>query len=191
MSDSLLEPIHGISLQDYVAITKSMTAGIDPELIYKAMDIDEAIFDEINEAWPKRMAEDESYEITMLFSQYYADETPHPKLVNLNAEISEEGATNLERLKTDRHFYEELSAARDAAFEYGIDGVQWILDTFGINLADFQTVAMQVWSARELDSAEDSKELLEFALYRDNKKEEYEIFFAKQQGGNIADDIEF
>jgi hypothetical protein len=191
MSNKLLEPIHGISLQDYVAITKSMTAGIAPDLIYKAMGINEAIFDEINEAWPKRMAEDESYEITMLFSQYYADETPHPRLAHLSAEISEEGAENLERLKTDRYFYEELSAARDAAFAYGIDGAQWMLDTFGINLADFQTVAMQVWAARDLDSAENSEEQLEFAHYRSEKKEEYEAFFAKQQGGNVADDINF
>jgi hypothetical protein len=187
MGKKYLEPIHGISLKDYVAITKKMASGIDPQLIYKAMGIDEAIFDEINTLWPQRMAEDTTFEVMTLFSQYFAEETTHPNLENLNADISAEGEDNLKRLKTDRYFYEELCAARNAANNYGLDGAKWILENFGINLADFQTVAMQHWS----NKSGNSEEILEFADYRQEKQDEYEAMFAKQQGGNIADDVEF
>jgi hypothetical protein len=188
MSKDYLEPIHGISLQDYAAMAKKLVAGVDEALVFKAMGIDRAVWDEINTLWPQRMAEDASFQVSILYSQYFADETPHPKLDALKADISPEGVANLERIKTDRWFFEELSGARNAAYEYGLDGAQWILENFGINLADFQSVAMQYG---EENKRMDSAEMLEYLRYQDGKKDEYAERFAAEQGGNVADDVEF
>jgi hypothetical protein len=188
MAKDYLEPIHGISLRDYAAMAKKVAAGVDAALIFKAMGIDSTVWDELNTLWPQRMAEDESFEVTMLYSQYFADETPHPKLDAVKADISPEGAANLERLKTDRYFYEELEGARNAAFAYGLDGSQWLLETFGVNLADFESVAMKYG---EENKTLDSEKILEYLRYQDEKRAEYAEKFAAERGGNVADDVEF
>ncbi|MDR2662928.1 MAG: hypothetical protein LBC31_08035 [Treponema sp.] len=188
MAKDYLEPIHGISLKDYAAMTKKITQGVDEALVFKAMGIDKAVWDELNTLWPQRMTEDTSFQVSTLYAGYFAGETPHPMLDKLQADISPEGAANLERIKTDRYFFEELSGARDAAYDYGLDGAQWILENFGINLADFQSVAMKYGGEnKKMGSAE----LMEYLRYQGEKKAEYAEKFAAGQGGNVAEDVEF
>ncbi|MCX2473653.1 hypothetical protein OQZ33_04840 [Pedobacter sp. MC2016-05] len=91
-------------------------------------------------------------------------------------------------MKTDRYFYEELNGARQAAYEYGVDGALWIEEKFGINLGDFQAVAMQ-WMPITNDEPFETLDL--FNKYREEKQKEYAEIFAAEQGGNLADDVEF
>jgi hypothetical protein len=182
-----LDPVHGISLRDYTAMAKKIAAGVDVEAVCKAMGIDKVVWDELNTVWPQRMAEDP--EVIALYGQYFAEETVNPKLEQLKAGLSPEGAANLERLKTDRYFYEELCGARTAAYNYGLDGAQWILEQFGINLADFQSVAMQYMDERNKNW--DTETIHEFLDYQQEKQKEYEEKFAAERGGNVADDVEF
>ncbi len=188
----LLEPVHGVSLKDYAAMCIKIGAGVDAAVVCKAMGLEPVIWDELNTIWPQRMAEDSSFTITTLFGQYFADNEAHPKLQGLQAPAAGNagGATdNLERLKNDRYFYEELCGARQAAYEYGLDGAQWILDNYGINLADFQSVAMQHMTAQNQDF--NSERIHHFMDYQQEKQKEYAAKFAAEQGGNIADDVEF
>ncbi|MDR2081726.1 MAG: hypothetical protein LBP54_07585, partial [Campylobacteraceae bacterium] len=138
-----LEPIHGISFEDYAQMAIKLTSGASEEQICKAMGIDRAVWDEVNTLWIQRMSEDSTFELVTLYGQYFAQGVTNPKLLNLETNVSQEGKANLERLKTDRYFYEELAGARNAAYAYGLDGAQWILENFGITLGDFQSVAMQ------------------------------------------------
>jgi len=185
----LLEPIHGISLRDYAGIAMKMTQGVSEEEILKAMGIDKTIWDEVNTLWINRMSQDSTYTITVLYGQYFADGIQNPKLLALNANVSAEGNANLEKLKNDVYFYHELTGARQAAYEYGLDGAQWILDNFGINLADFQSVAMQHMTARNQNF--NSEDITHYQNYQEEKQAEYAAKFAAEQGGNLADDVEF
>jgi len=185
----LLEPVHGISLRDYAAMVIKMTQGVSDKDIIKAMGIESTVWDEINTIWPNRMGEDTSFTVTTLYGQYFAENVTHPKLENLQAVVSAEGASNLDKLKNDRYFYEELCGARQAAYEYGLDGAQWILDNFGISLGDFQSVAMQHMTERNKDF--NSESILHYNNYMQEKQAEYAAKFAAEQGGNVADDVEF
>ncbi len=185
----LLEPIHGISLKDYAAMAVKMSQGIDYKEVCKAMGIEPAVWEEINTLWPKRMQEDSSFTVTTLYGQYFMEGANHPKLQNLQANISEEGKANLKKLKTDRYFYEELCGARQAAYEYGLDGAQWIADNYGITLGDFQAVAMQWMNERNKNF--NSEDIHHFQNYQEEKQKEYAAKFAAEQGGNVADDVEF
>lgn len=184
-----LEPVHGISLKEYTAMCIKMSSGVDYTDVCKAMGIEPAIWDELNTIWPQRMAEDTSFTVTTLFGQYYAENPVIPQLENIQANISDEGIANLEKLKTDRYFYEELAGARQAAYEYGKDGAQWILDNYGINLADFQSVAMKWLTEQNQNWKQET--IMKFANYQQEKQKEYAEKFAAEQGGNIADDIIF
>lgn len=187
-TNPLLEPIHGVTLQDYSVISAKIASGIDEAEILKALGIEKAVYEEASALWIARMQEDSTWEVTTLFGQYFAEPDKHPKLGSLKAEVSAEGLANLEKLKTDRYFYEELTAARQAAYNYGYDGAQWIQDNFGINLGDFQSVAMQ-WMP--IASSEEYETMRIYADYKDRKEKEYAEKFATEQGGNVADDVDF
>lgn len=197
-NNPLLEPVHGVSLKDYAAMCIKIGAGVDAGVVCKAMGLEPVIWDELNTIWPQRMGEDSSFTITTLFGQYFADNEAHPKLAHLQAGAAADAggaagsggaADHLERLKTDRYFYEELCGARQAAYEYGLDGAQWILDNYGINLADFQSVAMQHMTAQNQNF--NSESIHHYMDYQQEKQKEYAAKFAAEQGGNIADDVEF
>ncbi len=185
----LLAPIHGVSLKDYAAVAQKISAGIDQAAVIQALGLEPAVWEEVNTLWVKRMQEDGTYTVTTLYGQYFMEGSSHPKLDHLQPQVSEEGKAHLEKMKTDQYYYEELAAAREAAYEYGLDGAQWILDNYGVNLGDFQSVAMQWMNARNANW--DSNEILHFTSYHDQKKKEYAAKFAKEQGGNVADDITF
>ncbi|HEX6432291.1 MAG TPA: DUF6620 family protein, partial [Niastella sp.] len=119
MSNPLLEPIHGVSLYDYAAVSAKMATGIDVKDICKKLGIEPAVFEEASALWVTRMQEDSTFAVTILFGQYFGEADKHPKLSGLQAEVSEEGKTNLEKMRTDRYFYEELNGARLAAYAYG------------------------------------------------------------------------
>lgn len=188
-SNPYLEPIHGISLRDYAAIATKLTSGVPEDAIFKAMGIDKAVWEEVNTLWPKRMQQDSSFTVVTLYGQYFMEGATHPKLEALQADTSDEGKSNLEKIRTDQYFYEELCGARQAAYEYGLDGAQWILDNYGITLRDFQAVAMEHMTARNQNW--NSDEITHFHNYQQEKQKEYAARFAAEQGGNVADDVEF
>jgi hypothetical protein len=192
MSNPLLEPIHGVTLYDYAAVSAKIATGIDTKEICKTLGIELAVFEEASALWVARMQEDSTFEVTMLFGKYFGEADKHPKLSGLQAEVSAEGKANLEKLKTDRYFYEELNGARQAAYEYGYDGAQWIQDNFGISLGDFQAVAM-LWSQIQVEEMNNNnhENITHFIDYQQKKQEEYAAKFASEQGGNIADDVDF
>ncbi|MDR0800942.1 DUF6620 family protein [Fluviicola sp.] len=187
MSNPLLEPIHGVSLQDYAAISAKLVSGVAQADILNALGIEPAVYEEASALWVTRMQEDQTWEVTTLYGQYFGNADQHPKLSGLNVAISEEGQANLDKLNTDRYFYEELCGARQAAYQYGLDGAQWIQENFGINLGDFQAVAMK-WM--EVQNA-DWDSVPHFASYQQQKQAAYAAKFAAEQGGNVADDVVF
>jgi hypothetical protein len=192
LSDPLLAPIHGISFYDYSAMCSKIANGAQEEIIFKAFGIDKVIFEELNTMWPKRMQEDNTYTLVALMGQYYADADKHPKLQNLDAAKTSGGGTNADNIALimeDNLFYAELAGALEAAYEYGLDGAQWILETFGIPLGDFQQAAMKhMQSHNALTNPRKMEELINF---QNAFKEQYAAKFAQEQGGNVADDIEF
>lgn len=192
MSNPLLEPIHGVSLYDYAAVSAKLATGIDIKEICKTLGIELAVFEEASALWVARMQEDSTFEVTILFGQYFGEADKHPKLSGLQAQVSEEGKVNLEKIKTDRYFYEELNGARQAAYDYGYDGAQWIQDNFGISLSDFQSVAMK-WSQVQIEEMNNNNgdSVHHFVDHQQKKQAEYAAKFASEQGGNIADDVEF
>lgn len=189
----LLAPIHGISLRDYSAASAKIASGMSVEDTCKALGIEPAVWEEVNILWSKRMQEDGTWTVTTLFGQYFGEANNHPKLGNLDvATLSPKGQENLQKMKDDKYFYHELVGARVAAYEAGLDGAQWILDEFGIPLGEFQSVEMQWMQQRNHELANgDGQNVAHFMQYQQMKLKEYTDKFSAEQGGNIADDIEF
>ena len=175
-------PIHGISLYDYAAGSSQRGAGIPETEIFKALGVEKPQWDEADIIWQQRMQEDNEMTVMTLFSHFFGQIEQHPKLGNLKKESNGVANANMERAKTDEKFFYELVGARDAAMECGMDGGQWILDTYGIDITEFQSQAMISMRSGNYASMID---------YQMLKKDEYLAKFQKEMGGSIADDIEF
>ncbi len=188
-NNPLLQAVHGVSLQDYGAISYYIATGADLNAILSQLGIDTAIWQEASVIWGKRMAEDTTFTVTTLFSQYYGSADQHPKLNVVAVELSAKGKENLEKMKADRAFYVEAAAAVSAAYEYGIDGSQWLVDNYEITNGDLQKVASHYG---EMDNQnKDMQNVKKYADLMFKKIDQYKEKFAAEQGGNIADDINF
>lgn len=188
-NNPLLQPIHGVTLQDFAAAAAKLGTGIDTDTIIKAIGVDKAAWEEANVLWTKRMQEDTTFAVVNLYGQYFKEADSHPKLgANLQpAETSEQGKSVIERMKSDREFFTDVQAEMNAAYEYGIDGAQQAFEKYGINIGDVSKISMHY---AEVDGT-NMEEMDYWARLLDKKMKEYADKYAKEQGGNIADDIEF
>lgn len=184
----LLEPIHGITLEDYSAACAKLGSGLSEDDVAKALGVELPVWQEANLLWPERMKQDATFHIVTLFGQYFGQADQHPKFNGLKAETSAEGAGNIEKIKADKDFYQELEVARQVAYDYGLDGAQWIMDKYGISIGDFQMAASKWNDQIHRDIQAD------YAGYNARQaayQAKYQQLFAANQGGNVADDIQF
>ncbi len=179
----LLEPIHGVSLYDYAAGVVKIGSSVPEADVLKALGVDKPQWDEASLIWNQRMEQDTEMTVMTLYSQYFTKIDDHPTLgSNGNLATDTNSNPNLERLKTDEHFFYDLAAERDAAIEVGKDGAQYILDKYGIGIIDFQAQAVIRTRSGNYSS---------MITYQMEKKEDYLKQFQNEMGGTIADDIEF
>ncbi|MBV7440596.1 hypothetical protein KRX57_04120 [Weeksellaceae bacterium TAE3-ERU29] len=182
-NNPLLQPIHGIRLEDYAAAASRLANGMTEEQVAKALGVERPQWDEANQLWIKRMQQDTDFVVTGLYGQYFATADSHPKFQDLEEDSSmPTNQENLQKINSDPYFYYELAGAIQAAYEYGMDGAQWLRDNYGLSIGEFQGVAMKWMTTTDM-----SKML----GYQEQKAKEYGEKFAKEQGGNIADDVEF
>lgn len=180
MGKSLLELIHGVSLYDYAAISSKLTAGNSLVEILNAMGFEAEIYEKAAALWVVRMQEDKTNAISMEFGQYFS-KTIFCNFPNFGCSFTfEKRIANLEKLKTDRYFFEELSVAKTAAYEYGLDGAHWVLENYGITLVDFQLVESQWKQTFDKNDLRSSK-------FQQEKQAEY----AKKFAAEINDSIHF
>ncbi len=188
-NNPLLQPIHGVTLQDFAAASAKIGTGMDINTVIKAVGVDSAAWQEANVLWTKRMQEDTTFAVVNLYGQYFKDADSHPTLgASLQpADLPEEANAMIEKMKADREFFIDIQAEMNTAYEYGIDGAQQALEKYGINVGAISKVAMY-YAEQDGNNIE---EMTKWGNLLDKKMKEYTEKYAKDQGGNIADDIEF
>lgn len=81
MDNPLLQPIHGISLQDYAAVVYFQNTGISLDILLGILGISPIIWNEVDMLWTKRMEEDAGLTVVTSYSRYY-NEAEHDKRFN-------------------------------------------------------------------------------------------------------------
>jgi len=69
--DSILEPIHDISLEVYASISYYLAADVAPGILFSKIGIDKAQWNEVDRGWRRRMDADDSFVLITRYSQYY------------------------------------------------------------------------------------------------------------------------
>ena len=86
----LLEPIHGITLEDYGAACARLGSGLSEDDVAKALGVELPVWQEANLLWPERMKQDATFHIVTLFGQYFGQADQHPTFSGLKASASPE-----------------------------------------------------------------------------------------------------
>lgn len=182
-NNPMLQPIHGISLEDYAAANAKIVNGMSEDEVVKALGVERPQWDEANQLWQQRMQQDTEMAVIGLYGQYFATAENHPKFKNLTQDSSTPvNPENLAKIKEDPEFFFELSGAMQAAYNYGMDGAQWLRENYGLSIGEFQSVAMQYAQ---------TPVFAQMIPFQEQKVKEYEAKFASESGGNIADDVTF
>jgi len=134
----LLQPIQGVSLSDYTQVTLKQAEAADLNAVLGAMGIDPVVWAEASQGWVDRMSSDTTFQVTSEFGRLYQAGITDPRLTGIGGAVQTTNPASLERLRTDRTFVAELSGARTAAYNAGMDGNSWLMKTVGISPTDFQ-----------------------------------------------------
>jgi len=191
MENTLLQPIHNITLEDYAAIALKLSSGIELEAILQVLDVTASQYEEASNTWNERMAQDETYELSMLYGQYFTTAVNHPKLSALQLQTSSEAQQNLDKMKADRYYFERMTALRQAAYNHGVDGAAYLLEHYGITLGDFQVITLH-YHPRVEDPNFDFEEMHHFMEYRAAQEKIYDQIFTENLGvPDLGEGIEF
>lgn len=190
-NDPQLQPVHGITVFDYAAGAAKIGEGCTEEQICRALGVERPQWDEAQTTWNNRMRDDKTFNVINVYSKYFGMVKDHEKLGGLKPDnaptttvVSEAAAANLQRLETDKHYFFEIQAAMQAAYDNGIDGAQWLIDNLGLTVAQVNGSGTK-WM-------NDFNTMAEMMDYQEQKKKEYSERFAKESGtGSVADDINF
>lgn len=204
-SNPVLAPVHGVTLSDYTQVNLKIVEGAPLDGVLQAMGIDQVVWSEAKEVWMDRMSSDTTHVVVTEYSRLYQAGITDPRLASVSGTIVTTNPANLERLRTDRAYLEEMAGARTAAYEAGLDGSAWILETIGVSPSDFQQAEnqwYQAWGelstrmaagdpAARQEFMEKSPEMSRWTDHRVAKQDEYAKQFAAQNDGGAADDIAF
>lgn len=167
-NNPVLADIEGVSLEDYAAAAAFLANGWNEARILEVLGIDAKAWEKANALWTERMQTDQSFAVMTAYGQYFAAAAAGNKFAD-----SSENVENpyLKRLQKDEEFYHELEGARQAAYEAGFDGVEWMKSEYGISLGDFQVAAMK-WMTQNTTTMD------RMLAYQALKKAEYAKKFA-------------
>ncbi|MCL2090184.1 MAG: hypothetical protein FWH11_02980 [Micrococcales bacterium] len=202
-SHPMLAPVHGVTLSDYAQICLKQFEGVDQAVAVQAMGFDQVVWDDARATWERRMAEDTTFTVGTEYARLFSAGVTDPRLLAIGGTIVTTNQASLDRLRADRAFTLEISAARSAAANAGLDGNKWMMDTIGVSPTDFQQVEGQ-WATYVTDLATRagagdraaqaiaySPEFIATENSYGTKLEEYTKMFTDQAGGGAADDIVF
>ncbi|WP_005038435.1 hypothetical protein [Holophaga foetida] len=119
----LLEPIEGVSIQDYGRIVARMVAGQDLAVLLRESGMDQAKYDRVSEAWNQRMAVDTTFTLTGEYGKAFMP-------------ASNEACGTTETPAFSWEEYIEATEAMSAATSAGVDP-QAVLKQLGMSLSDY------------------------------------------------------
>lgn len=167
-----LEPIEGVSFEDWAAANAKLASGIKTEELIKSMGIDMPRWDRVNNEWLTRMKNDKTYTLAMKYSAVFNNNAsgnlPNKKDINENTYPFEK--------------YVEVIAAMDVLGRQGRDA-QDVLKDFGLTAADYSNLS-SFWSKKIMFSPLTLGTKMSTLLVEYQKKYEKQI-------GTQNEDIQF
>lgn len=133
---NLLEPVEGVTLEDWAAANAKMTSGSTKEEICSLLGIDAPKWDRVNEEWLARMKNDTSFTISKIYAAAFNQ--------SASGNLGKGSASAAEAISFEK--YIEAMVAQDVLGKQGRDA-QDVLKDFGMTVADYSNVS-SYWSSK-------------------------------------------
>ena len=172
MGNPLLEPVEGISCEQWAAVNAKLVAGVQTDEAIKTIGVDAPKWDRVNNEWLTRMRNDTSFVISKVYSDAFNQKAEGN--LGKGAEINAESYTFEQWI--------ELIIAQEVFTKQGRDA-QDILKDFGITVADYSNIS-SFWSKKMMSD-------FSFAAKMQPLMEEYRKKYESMSGGSAHGDIEF
>lgn len=183
----LLAPVHGVTLEDWAAANAKLASGAAQDDILRVLGLELPQWDEVNAAWGARMAADTSFSIVTLYGNAFTNSnigrfagTDVGMMVQADSEAKARAKESLE-------LYAEIFSAQCTAYEFGMDGAQYVKNQWGLTLGDWGEIGSH-WNQLMRD---DVRMMETYSELLDEYNTKYRQQFAAAQGGQAGDDIEF
>lgn len=167
----LLDPVQGISLEDWAAGNAKLAEGRALEDVLSVLQVESPAWDAANAEWQGRMSRDTTFAIAKVYGEAFQNSN----IGKFGTAIRETGAA-----PCDFETWVKVGAHMSKGSEQGLDP-QSILQTHGMTVSD--------WSAAGAYWGEEYHKNL--AKYHDRFNELNARYEHQYAAGTVADDIEF
>jgi hypothetical protein len=172
MSNPLLDPVEGITLDQWAGVNAQLASGTSAEEAIKTIGVDMPKWDRVNNEWLTRMRNDTSFVI----SQKYAAAFNTTATGNLGS-----GS----QVSADSYPFEkyiEVMVAQDVLGKQGRDA-QDVLKDFGLTVADYSNIS-SYWSGKMMTD-------FSLAMKMSQLDAEYRRKYESMAPGDAHSDINF
>ena len=180
MGNPLLDPVEGITLDQYGHACSWLTKGATKDDIIKVFGIDMPKWDRVEEEWKSRMKNDKTFTVTMAFSGAYTGAPPMPAVSGSSSAATQK--SNIDPTKFPFDKYVEAMVAQDVLGKMGRDA-QDVLKDFGLTVADYSNVSAYYSSQMMTNPG--------LAMQMQNLMNMYKPKYEEMQGSGSASDIDF
>ena len=181
----MLDPVHGITLEDWAAANAKLASGAELDDILRVLGLEKPQWDEINAVWLARMSADTTFSIVTLYGSAFTNSNIG-KFAGADLGSAPD-SPNKALAKESLALYAEIFCAQSTAYQFGMDGSQYVKDQWGLTLGDWAEIGAH-WNPVMRD---DMQMMREYSDLMDTYNAKYQAQFAAAQGGNVGDDIEF
>ncbi len=172
MGNSNLEPVEGITLEQWAGANAKLASGTSTEDTIKSIGVDMPKWDRVNAEWLTRMRNDTSFVIS----------TKYAAAFNTSASGNLGSGSQISAESIPFEKYVESMVAQDVLGKQGRDA-QDVLKDFGMTVADYSNVS-SYWSGKMMS---DFSLAAKMAQLDAQFRKKYE----SMQGGKSHSDIEF
>lgn len=180
-TSGLLDPIKGISMEDWAAANAKIASGMPLTDILQVLGTEKPIWDEASSEWMARMSQDTTFAI----SKVYGDAFTNSNIGKFaGAATTTDSANNpiVEQVKNDLDLYVKIMCHQNIGSTQGIDATT-ILKQYGLSLGDWGVINGH-WSP-QLGSN------LENAMKMSALMDKYNAEFAAAAPPKAGSDIDF
>ena len=169
---SNLEPVEGVSLEQWAGVNAKLTSGTSTEDAIKSIGIDMPKWDRVNNEWLSRMKNDTSFTIATKYAAAFN--------TTASGNLGEGLKVNAESIPFEK--YVESLVAQDVLGKQGRDA-QDVLKDFGMTVADYSNVS-SYWSGKMMSD-------FSLAAKMSSLMEQYKKKYESMQGSGANDDLQF
>lgn len=172
MSNSILEPFEGISLEQWAGVNAKMASGTAIEEAIKDIGADMPKWDRVNAEWLTRMRNDTSFTISTKYAAAFN--------TTATGNLGSGSGISAESIPFEK--YIESMVAQDVLGKQGRDA-QDILKDFGMTVADYSNVS-SYWSGKMMSDFSLAGKMAQLDA-------EFRKKYESMKGGDAHGDLEF